>query len=81
MYEILDVRLQKTVYYYFKKGRLLDYKGWFTEEEVEEAELIGFESTRSDYILTNLDIFSSKYYEVNLYFDKIIETYHRRYMK
>ena len=50
-------------------------------EEPEIIELYGVDRTRSDAISAISDIYSSTYYEANLYFDKIIETYNRRYMK
>jgi hypothetical protein len=80
LYETIDIKVQKKIYYYFKKGVILDKKGWFTEE-YEHSELIGVDRTRSDSMTAITDIYSSTYYETNLYFDKIVETFNRRYMK
>jgi hypothetical protein len=80
LYEAMDIQVQKEIYYYFKKGVMQDKKGWFTDE-ADVKELYGVDRTRSDAMLSVTDVFSTTYYEVNLYFDKIVETYNRRYMK
>jgi hypothetical protein len=80
LYETLDIKVQKKIYYYFKKGIILDKKGWFTEEN-EHSELIGVDRTRSDSMTAITDIYTTTYYETNLYFDNIVETFNRRYMK
>lgn len=70
----------KKFYYYFKKGIIQDKKGWFSEKSIE-TELNGVDRTRSDSVISTSDLFSTTFYEANLYFDKIVETYDRRYMK
>jgi len=80
LYETMDLKVQKKMYYYFKTGVFEDKKGWFTEES-DKKTLIGIDRTRSDFMNGVGDYFSTTYYETNLYFDKIIETYNRRYMK
>lgn len=80
LYETMDLKIQKKIYYYFKNGIIEDKKDWFTET-FEEKSLIGIDRTRSDFMESVSDYFTTTFYETNLYFDKIIETYNRRYMK
>jgi hypothetical protein len=80
LYDTLDLQIQKKVYYYFKLGSVNDDKGWLFEDR-NTTNLIGVDRTKYDLLTAQNDEFHTQYYECNLYFDKIRETFSRRFMK
>jgi hypothetical protein len=78
LYDTLDLKIQKKIYYYLKKGVLKDNKGWLLDA-VDESEYYGLDRTKIDFMTGLADELNMNYYECNLYFEHIIEKFDRRY--
>lgn len=80
MYQTMELNTQKKIYFYFKKGILNDNKGWILNEE-NSKELFGLDRQRLDFKDGNPDYSQNVFYEINLYFDRIVESFSRKYQK
>jgi hypothetical protein len=80
LYETVDTKITKKIYYYFKEGIIEDKKGWISDDETK-LKLYGMDRVKTDFFSSGADLFDMEFYQANLYFDKIIETFNRRYMK
>jgi hypothetical protein len=80
MYQTMELNTQKKRYFYFKNGILNDDKGWILEDK-NYKELIGLDRQRLDFRDGNSDYNKNTFYEINLYFDRIVENYMRKYQK
>ena len=80
MYQTMELNSQKKIYFYFKKGVLNDNKGWIVNKSYLK-EYIGLDRQRLDYRDGSADFSQNVFYEINLYFDRIIENYNRKYEK
>jgi hypothetical protein len=80
IYDTIDPAIYKKSYFFFKKGILNDYNGWLSEG-YDVSELIGMDRYRYDFYTNPNELFKASFFETNLYFDKITETFKRRYLK
>lgn len=80
MYQTMEFNIQKKIYFYFKKGVLNDNKGWILDDR-NEKEFIGLDRQRLDVRDGSSDYNTNVFYEINLYFDRIIENFNRKYQK
>jgi len=80
LYQTMELNTQKKIYFYFKKGIFNDNKGWILDE-TNLRSLIGLDREKLDFKDGIKDYTKNTFYEINLYFDRIIENYNRRYQK
>lgn len=80
IYDTIDPSIYKKSYFFFKKGILKDYSGWISEG-FDSKELIGMDRYRYDFYTNPNELFKASFFETNLYFDRITETFKRRYLK
>jgi len=76
----MELKSQKKIYFYFKKGILNDNKGWIMNDFYDK-ELIGLDRQRLDFRDGYDDFRQNTFYEINLYFDRILEYHTRTYQK